>query len=115
MATSPPIPSVDTFTPTPIGMRPSAACFAGADESGESGVAAVRRSTGKVISSNSRANRGILRMVAPQEKRNYHARKREPSLIWSNRRERDTSSDVQVQGKQPNLGATVQTQRFVQE
>src|ERR1700730_1356948 len=81
MATSPPIPSVDTFTPTPIGIRPSddsfaeaagagaAVAAAGADEeSGESGMAAARRAIRKLLSNNSTASTETLRMAAPQER-----------------------------------------------
>src|SRR5690349_15718723 len=77
--TSPPMPRVDTFTPMPIGMRPSADCFAGTagsaaaagaaapDGSNESGTAAASCNAAKFVSNRTTVSTGTFRMAAPRK------------------------------------------------
>jgi hypothetical protein len=67
---------MDTFTPMPIGIRPSDDSFAGAATAGagagddaaeESGIAAAMRDAERLVSNTSTANAETLRMVAPQK------------------------------------------------
>src|SRR6267142_4266949 len=74
-ATSPPMPSVDTFTPAPIGKCDSDDCFEGAggagasaaEESGESALAAAKLAVAKLANNKSTAHTGALRIFSPQE------------------------------------------------